>query len=260
MERTARLLANLAGGRSPSASRTSPRSATACPRRSTRSAVRPAPTRSCPAGAASTSPKRWPAISAPRSRSTTPPTWPRSANCATARSAAYEHGCYLEEVLVRRGRGDRDRRQGLQRLGRYGGRIGHVTLDEYGPVCRCGNRGCLETSSPPRAVLPAPSHGPHRLKGIVRALAGDPGCRRVIADAGRHIGVESPISESVEPEPRGLGGDLAEAGELVLGPIRESVGRYAIPSAARQLQCCQGRLVAVPRSSGPWPWPPQRDG
>ncbi|MFD8741375.1 ROK family protein, partial [Streptomyces sp. NPDC059618] len=25
------------------------------------------------------------------------------------------------------------------------GEIGHITLDESGPVCRCGNRGCLET-------------------------------------------------------------------------------------------------------------------
>ncbi|MGW5762197.1 ROK family transcriptional regulator, partial [Streptomyces tendae] len=33
-----------------------------------------------------------------------------------------------------------------------------------------------------------------------------------------------------------------EAGELVLGPIRESVGRYAIPSAARQLSVLPGAL------------------
>ncbi len=39
-----------------------------------------------------------------------------------------------------------------------------------------------------------------------------------------------------------LGGDLAEAGELVLGPIRESVSRYAIPSAARQLEVVPGAL------------------
>jgi hypothetical protein len=39
-----------------------------------------------------------------------------------------------------------------------------------------------------------------------------------------------------------LGGDLAEAGELVLGPIRDSVGRYAIPSAGRQLSVRPGAL------------------
>ena len=25
------------------------------------------------------------------------------------------------------------------------GEIGHMTIDEHGPLCRCGNRGCLET-------------------------------------------------------------------------------------------------------------------
>ncbi len=34
------------------------------------------------------------------------------------------------------------------------GEIGHITLDEAGPVCRCGNRGCLETFTAARYVLP----------------------------------------------------------------------------------------------------------
>ena len=49
--------------------------------------------------------------------------------------------------------------------------------------------------------------------------------------------------QSAQPEPgRARRGSLAEAGELVLGPIRESVSRYAIPSAARQLSVLPGAL------------------
>jgi predicted NBD/HSP70 family sugar kinase len=33
------------------------------------------------------------------------------------------------------------------------GEIGHVTIDEAGPVCRCGNRGCLEAFAGAEAVL-----------------------------------------------------------------------------------------------------------
>jgi predicted NBD/HSP70 family sugar kinase len=55
------------------------------------------------------------------------------------------------------------------------GEIGHMTIDEAGPVCRCGNRGCLEA--------------------FAGAEAGDLGCTRVIADAGRALGVaRSPAS------------------------------------------------------------------
>lgn len=127
------------------------------------------------------------------------------------------------------------------------GEIGHITLDESGPVCRCGNRGCLETFTAARYVLPLlqPSHGADLTMERVVQLAreGDPGCRRVIADVGRHIGSGiANLCNLLNPSRVVLGGDLAEAGELVLAPIRDSVGRYAIPSAARQLSLVQGAL------------------
>ncbi|MBL1092235.1 MULTISPECIES: ROK family transcriptional regulator [Streptomyces] len=127
------------------------------------------------------------------------------------------------------------------------GEIGHITLDESGPVCRCGNRGCLETFTAARYVLPLlqPSHGPDLTMARVVQLAreGDPGCRRVIADVGRHIGSGvANLCNLLNPSRVVLGGDLADAGELVLAPIRESVSRYAIPSAARQLGIVTGTL------------------
>ena len=33
------------------------------------------------------------------------------------------------------------------------GEIGHVTIDDGGPVCRCGNRGCLEAFAGAEAIL-----------------------------------------------------------------------------------------------------------
>ncbi|MEU2184640.1 ROK family transcriptional regulator [Streptomyces thermolilacinus] len=127
------------------------------------------------------------------------------------------------------------------------GEIGHITLDESGPVCRCGNRGCLETFAAARYVLPLlqPGHGPDLTMERVVQLAreGDPGCRRVIADVGRHIGSGvANLCNLLNPSRVVLGGDLAEAGELVLAPIRDSVSRYAIPSAARQLAVAPGAL------------------
>ncbi|MEU2432411.1 ROK family transcriptional regulator [Streptomyces sp. NPDC007861] len=127
------------------------------------------------------------------------------------------------------------------------GEIGHITLDESGPVCRCGNRGCLETFAAAPYVLPLlrPSHGPDLTMERVVQLAreGDPGCRRVVADVGRHIGSGvANLCNLLNPSRVVLGGNLAEAGELVLAPIRDSVSRYAIPSAARQLSVLPGAL------------------
>ncbi|WP_377274038.1 ROK family protein [Peterkaempfera sp. SMS 1(5)a] len=127
------------------------------------------------------------------------------------------------------------------------GEIGHITLDESGPVCRCGNRGCLETFVGSRYLLNLlnASHGPGLSVPRVVQLAqrGDLGCRRVIADVGRQIGTGvANLCNLLNPRRVILGGDLAEAGELVLSPIRESVARYAIPSAARQLSVVPGTL------------------
>jgi len=129
------------------------------------------------------------------------------------------------------------------------GEIGHITLDESGPVCRCGNRGCLETFTAARYVLELlrGSHGDGLTvpKMVQLAREGDPGCRRVIGDVGRHIGMGvASLCNLLNPSRIVLGGDLAEAGELVLGPIRESVSRYAIPSAAHRLSVVPGALGA----------------
>jgi predicted NBD/HSP70 family sugar kinase len=80
-------------------------------------------------------------------------------------------------------------------------------------------------------------------KVVQLAQRGDLGCRRVIADVGRQIGTGvANICNLLNPRRVILGGDLAEAGDLVLDPIRESVARYAIPSAARQLSVVPGTL------------------
>jgi predicted NBD/HSP70 family sugar kinase len=127
------------------------------------------------------------------------------------------------------------------------GEIGHITLDESGPVCRCGNRGCLETLAAARYVLPllSSSHGADlTLERMVQlAREGDPGCRRVIADVGRHVGSGvANLCNLLNPTRVVLGGQLAEAGELVLGPIRDSVARYSVPSAAKRLSLVPGAL------------------
>lgn len=127
------------------------------------------------------------------------------------------------------------------------GEIGHITLDESGAVCRCGNRGCLETFVGSRYLLNllnANHPGELTLSKVVQlAQEGDLGCRRVIADAGRQIGMGvATLCNLLNPRRIILGGDLAEAGELVISPIRDSVARYAIPSAARQLSVVPGTL------------------
>jgi predicted NBD/HSP70 family sugar kinase len=127
------------------------------------------------------------------------------------------------------------------------GEIGHTTIDEAGPVCRCGNRGCLEVLAAAPAILELlrPTRGDQLSlrEALDLAAAGDPGCRRVLADAGRHIGVAvANLCNLVNPERVIVGGDLARAGDLLLDPLRAEVSRGAIQAAAERARIVGGVL------------------
>lgn len=128
------------------------------------------------------------------------------------------------------------------------GEIGHLTIDENGPVCRCGNRGCLETYVGSQALLEAlaGSHGAMGLRDVInRALDGDPGCRRVLHDAGRHLGVAiAGLVNLINPEVIIIGGQLAKVGRIITDPLQASLERCAIPSAAATVTLREGELDA----------------
>jgi predicted NBD/HSP70 family sugar kinase len=125
--------------------------------------------------------------------------------------------------------------------GNTAGEIGHTVIDPGGPVCRCGNRGCLEMYAGSAAILAAvqPTHPEIAdLATVVRrAEQGDGGCRLVIADAGRAIGSAlATVCNIVNPARVIVGGTLGEAGELLLEPMRVAVRRGAVRSAAQDVE------------------------
>jgi glucokinase-like ROK family protein len=127
------------------------------------------------------------------------------------------------------------------------GELGHVLVDPDGIVCRCGNRGCLETVAATGALvdLLRRSHGDElTVEAMLEAArGGDLGCRRVIHDAGRALGqVVATLLNVLNPELLVVGGDLAGAGDLLLDGVRESVSRAALPEAARRAEVVAGVL------------------
>jgi predicted NBD/HSP70 family sugar kinase len=127
------------------------------------------------------------------------------------------------------------------------GEIGHIAVDETGPICRCGNRGCLEMlASGPALVRMLRSGRGAELsvpEMIELARTGDLGARRVISDAGTVVGrVIASVCNIFNPEMVVVGGDLGAAGELFLGPVRESVMRSALPTATKGLDVVAGTL------------------
>jgi predicted NBD/HSP70 family sugar kinase len=132
-------------------------------------------------------------------------------------------------------------------VGGTAGEIGHTVIADAGPVCRCGNRGCLETLASARAVTSQLALSRHEEVSTKRLLelsaAGDAAAQRLIGDAGRTLGIAiANLCNIVNPECVVIGGDLSLAGDVLLDPVREVVRRNAIPSAAEDTEVVAGVL------------------
>jgi predicted NBD/HSP70 family sugar kinase len=127
------------------------------------------------------------------------------------------------------------------------GELGHVRVRVDGAVCRCGNRGCLETIASSGALLELlrPAHGSDlTVRDLLELVAGgDIAARRLVNDAGRAVGrTLADLCNSLNPSAIIVGGDLSAAGEPLLEGIREAVDRYALPGAAQAVEVKAGVL------------------
>ena len=136
---------------------------------------------------------------------------------------------------------------GKLRLGPLGaaGEIGHQTVLPDGPLCGCGNRGCLETLASGSAItaegvrLFLSGNAPrlHEICGgsIERvspatmaeaARAGDAAVGAALERAGEWLGVGAAnLVSALHPDLIVFGGGVAELGDLLLDPVRATIRR-----------------------------------
>ncbi|MCL8025161.1 ROK family transcriptional regulator [Nocardioides bruguierae] len=116
------------------------------------------------------------------------------------------------------------------------GEIGHLTLDEQGPLCRCGSRGCLEAYASIQTVQQMmagqlPDAGFPQI--VSAAEEGSVAARRAIEDAGLHLGwALASIVNLFNPAIVVIGGRMGQAGELVLESARIGLRRHALDAVA----------------------------
>jgi len=126
------------------------------------------------------------------------------------------------------------------------GELGHVSVSIDGPVCPCGNRGCLVLSAGIPAVLAAlrPAFGEEvTLDDVLsRTVAGDRAGEGVFADVGGVVGqVLANLCNLLNPARIVVGGELSGAGEALLGPLRAAIRRYSL-SLAREVDVVPATL------------------
>jgi len=128
-------------------------------------------------------------------------------------------------------------------IGGTGGELGHTMIDYNGPRCGCGNDGCLEAYASGPAIaamgMKAVAQGlttrigemcSYNLNDITpqliakAAMAGDEIAKDIYEKAGFYIGIAAAnICASIGPRRIIIGGGVAQAGELLLAPIRRTI-------------------------------------
>lgn len=129
------------------------------------------------------------------------------------------------------------------------GEIGHVPVDPAGALCRCGQRGCLETVASGSALAAAWPSGdqPAAQALFAAAAAGDPDAVAVrdrfsagVADAVRTLVL------SVDPQTIVLGGGVAHLGQPLVDHVAEALRRQAAASPFLASLDLAARLRVVP--------------
>lgn len=135
------------------------------------------------------------------------------------------------------------------------GDVGHICVDYNGPICHCGNQGCLEIMAAGPAIateararaesgesrfLPARLAERGRLTAIDvgdAAAAGDRAAMEIIRRSGRMIGgVLATLVNFYNPEAVFIGGGVANIGNGFLSAIRQATLRRATALSTRHLR------------------------
>ena len=130
------------------------------------------------------------------------------------------------------------------------GEIGHIIIDPAGPACNCGSRGCLEAmvsgvAFARRARLLIEAGRSPALREIVgyddpaashlyqAAKAGDGLCEAEIRHGGHLLGLGlGSLVNVLNPDMVTLSGGLLHMGDMLLGPMRESMFSLAYGPAS----------------------------
>ena len=124
----------------------------------------------------------------------------------------------------------------------HAGEIGHTTVEPDGPVCGCGNRGCLDRVAGAERIAAQAGH-PTVHDAVAAAAAGDDRARAAIERAAVAIGrVLAGAVVLLWPQRVVVGGGVAAAGEVLLGPMRQELRYRAAVAPVDQIDLVPAEL------------------
>lgn len=139
------------------------------------------------------------------------------------------------------------------------GEIGHLTVDENGPLCACGNHGCLEAfagghaiasqamelvASGKRTLLAEKSPETITAFDVAEAARrGDLMAQEIIKRSGTFIGIAiAGLINLINPSTVLIGGGVAQVGDLITAPIRQAVHERSLRASEHSVRITTAML------------------
>ena len=133
------------------------------------------------------------------------------------------------------------------------GEFGHIIIDPDGPLCECGNRGCLETLAAESSIIKRANEGVKQGKktliarliqdskqGITpeivyeAALKEDKFAIEVIQKTAHYLGMGLiNLVNLLNPEMIIIGGNISQVGDIFIEPLRKMIDSHALPTPAK---------------------------
>jgi len=138
----------------------------------------------------------------------------------------------------------------------HAGEIGHTFMMENGPLCNCGNRGCLEAICGIPALLRKANdelslinsqdplkqawlmNGKIGIEDILKSAAVEGSySRELLQQVGKYVGLAiANVINMYNPEAVFIGGKLAVVAETFIDNIKKKVNSHSFPDVARSVQ------------------------
>ena len=142
------------------------------------------------------------------------------------------------------------------------GELGHITVSENGPICNCGNRGCLEAIASSDGIIRRVTEG--MKKGIVTSLSsainnnfdnltveiiakaakdGDKFAYYIINRTGEYIGIAIAAALNLfGSDLIVLGGGVSKCGDILLSAIKRTVKTRALDVISKKVKIIKTQL------------------
>lgn len=165
-------------------------------------------------------------------------------------------------------------------LGGSAGELGHQTVDLNGPICGCGNHGCVEVYASGPAIASSAARGvrqgwstkivdliDHDLNLLTPEIVtkaaemGDEFALEVWERAGTYLGVGvANVLSTLAVERVVIGGGVAKAGDLLLDPIRKTIKERVFLMPVEKVDVVQAKLGSDAGIVGMAAWRARQSG